>query len=270
MAKPFRRQRGTLLPLRTVIPAISALVLMAGVSLAQDSEQLLNATITAQAQTDSQSQQTQQTVDQLTEQGKEYFAEYRVAAQQLDQLRIYNSNLEQLVRDQQREADSLQEQLENFGNIEEGIVPLMYELVASLKTFVELDMPFLQNERNDRLQRLETNLERSDLTVSEKYRQIMEAYQIETGYGRNIEAYPGRLEVDGVERKVVLLRIGRIVLAYQTPDQSETGYWDKLSGSWVPADDSFRRSVTEGIRMAKKQAAPTLLELPLPAAEVVQ
>lgn len=270
MAKPDVQLPGRRLRTRLVPLAIPALILVAGASLAQESERLLNATITAQAQTDTQSQRTQQAVDQLTEQGKEYFAEYRVAAQRLDQLRIYNSNLEQLVRDQQREADSLRSQLEEFGNIEEGIVPLMYELVASLKTFVELDMPFLQNERYDRVQRLETNLERSDLTVSEKYRQIMEAYQIETGYGRNIETYPGKLDVKGVERKVDLLRIGRVVLAYQTPDQSETGYWDKLSGSWVPADDSFRRAVTEGIRMAKKQAAPTLLELPLPAAEAAK
>lgn len=270
MAKSGVQLPGTLLPITLAIFALSTSVLATSASRAEESERLLNATITVQAQTDTGSQRTQQAVDQLTEQGREYFAEYRVAAQRLDQLRIYNANLEQLVADQQREAASLRGQLENFGDIEEGIVPLMYELVASLRTFIELDMPFLQNERYDRVQRLEANLERSDLTVSEKYRQIMEAYQIETGYGRNIETYPGKLEVGGTERKVDLLRIGRVVLAFQTPDQTETGYWDKLTQSWVSADDSFRRAVTQGIRMAKKQAAPTLLELPLPAAEAAQ
>ena len=238
-----------------------------GVASSQDAERLLNATITAQAQADTQAQRTQQNVTRLADERNEYFGDYRVVVQQLDQIKVYNGNLEQLVRDQRREKASLQSQLENFGNVEQGIVPLMYELVASLKNFVELDMPFLQYERSDRLQRIEANLERSDLTVSEKYRQIMEAYQIETAYGRNIEAYPGTLEIDGVERKVDLLRIGRIVLAYQTPDQSQTGYWDKRAGQWTSLDDDFRRSVTLGIRIAKKQAAPTLLELPLPAAE---
>lgn len=238
-----------------------------GVTQAQDTERLLNATITAQAQTDTQSQRSQQAVSRLADESNEYFADYRVVVQQLDQLKVYNRNLEQLVRDQQREKASLSSQLENFGNIEEGIVPLMYELVASLKTFVQFDMPFLQSERSSRLQRIEANLERSDLTVSEKYRQIMEAYQIETAYGRNIEAYPGTLQIDGVDRKVDLLRIGRIVLAYQTPDQAETGYWDKRAKRWTAADNKFRRAVTLGVRIAKKQAAPTLLELPLPAAE---
>ncbi|MDH3363329.1 MAG: DUF3450 domain-containing protein [Gammaproteobacteria bacterium] len=258
------------LPVKSVALAVllaAILPLNIGVVSAQDRERLLNATITAQAQTDTQSQRAQQTVARLADESNEYFADYRVVVQQLDQVKVYNANLEQLVRDQQREKASLRNQLENFGNIEEGIVPLMYELVASLKTFVQLDMPFLQSERGNRLERIEANLERSDLTVSEKYRQIMEAYQIETAYGRNIEAYPGTLQIDGVDRKVDLLRIGRIVLAYQTPDQAETGYWDKKARRWTALDDKFRRAVTLGVRIAKKQAAPTLLELPLPAAE---
>lgn len=258
------------LPVKSVALAAvlaAVLVLNTGVAAAQDRERLLNATITAQAQTDTQSQRAQQTVARLADESNEYFADYRVVVQQLDQVKVYNANLEQLVRDQQREKASLRNQLENFGNIEEGIVPLMYELVASLKTFVQLDMPFLQSERGNRLERIEANLERSDLTVSEKYRQIMEAYQIETAYGRNIEAYPGTLQIDGVDRKVDLLRIGRIVLAYQTPDQAETGYWDKKAKRWTALDNKFRRAVTLGVRVAKKQAAPTLLELPLPAAE---
>ncbi len=267
MTQLFIKVRRKAFVLSLVVSVTAVLTANPGVTWAQDAERLLNATITAQAQSDTQAQRAQQTVTRLAEERNDYFADYRVVVQQLDQVKVYNGNLEQLVRDQQREKASLNSQLENFGNIEQGIVPLMYELVAALKNFVELDMPFLQYERSNRLQRIEANLERSDLTVSEKYRQIMEAYQIETAYGRNIEAYPGTLEIDGVERKVDLLRIGRIVLAYQTPDQSETGYWDKRAGQWTSLDDDFRRSVTLGIRIAKKQAAPTLLELPLPAAE---
>ncbi len=247
-----------------------ALLLLGGMrpANAQDTASLLDSTLGAQAQIDSEAQRSQLRVAQLAEQSSEYLADYRVAVQQLEQLNVYNANLEQLVGDQEREKASLREQLENFGDVEQGIVPLMYELVAALKAFVELDMPFLQNERRNRVDRLEANLERSDLTVSEKYRQIMEAYQIETGYGRNIEAYPGTLEIDGEDRKVDLLRIGRVVLAYQTPDQAQSGFWNKLTKEWEPLDGSYRRAVTEGLRIARKQAAPTLLVLPLPAAEI--
>jgi len=245
-------------------------LLAVGDASAQSAKQLLSQTIDEQANVDTRAQQSQIRVAQLDEQTSEYFGEYRVALQQLEGLRIYNGNLESLIADQEQEKSSIGRQLDDFGDMEQGIVPLMYDMIAGLKTFVELDMPFSQVERQSRVDRLETNIERSDLTVSEKYRQIMEAYQIETAFGRNIEAYIGSLDVGGTLRKVDLLRVGRILLAYQTPDLSETGFWDKTTGTWQPLDGSFRRAISDGLRIARKQAAPSLLELPLPAAEAAQ
>ena len=268
MANPIPTGPGKRAWLPVVLFSGAYLAIAGADSMAQDAAQILDSTLQTQAQADTSAQRSQAAVSQLASQSSEYFADYRVAVQQLDQLKVYNANLQRLISDQDREKTSLREQLENFGDIEQGIVPLMYGLVASLKSFVALDMPFLRNERNSRVERLEANLERSDLTVSEKYRQIMEAYQIEAGYGKNIEAYAGTLPIDGENRKVDLLRIGRVVLAFQTPDQSVTGFWDKSAGQWSELADEYRRAVTQGIRIARKQAAPTLLDLPLPTAEV--
>ncbi len=57
-------------------------------------------------------------------------------------------------------------------------MPFTVEMIAVLRTFIELDMPFPQRGRYDRVDRLEANMDRADLAVTEKYRQIMEAYQI--------------------------------------------------------------------------------------------
>ncbi len=244
--------------------------LLTGTSFAQSAEQLLAQTIDEQASVDTGSQQSQIRVAQLDEQASEYFGEFRVALQQLERLRIYNGNLENLIADQEAEKASIDHQLNDFGDMEQGIVPLMYDMIAALEKLVGLDMPFSQVERHSRVDRLAVNIDRADLTVSEKYRQIMEAYQIETTYGRNIEAYIGSLPIDGVDRKVDLLRVGRILLAYQTPDLSQTGFWDTGTNSWQELDSSFRRAITDGLRIARKQAAPSLLELPLPAAETAQ
>jgi len=237
---------------------------------AQTAEQLLNTSFSEQSNVAAKAQQSQLRVAQLDEQTSEYFGEYRVTLQQLERLRIYNGNLENLVVDQDQEKSSIARQLNEFGDMEQGIVPLMYDMIAALKKYVELDAPFSRLERQTRIDRLEVNIERSDLTVSEKYRQIMEAYQIETTYGRNIEAYMGSLQIGGVDRKVDLLRVGRIFLAYQTPDLTETGYWDTATRSWRPLDNSFRRAVTDGLRIARKQAAPSLLNLPLAAAKAAE
>jgi Protein of unknown function (DUF3450) len=249
-----------------VLLALPALLSQSMPAAAQNAGQLLDTAISEQAGINQKSQQSQLRIAQLDEQASEYFGDYRVAVQQLESSRIYNGNLERLINDQEREKQSINRQLDDFGDVEQGIVPLMYEMIAALKAFIDLDMPFSQNERRDRVRRLENNMDRSDLTVSEKYRQIMEAYQIETSYGRNIETYLGTLAIDGVDRKVDMLRVGRVLLAYQTPDQSETGFWDTTNNEWVPLEGSYRRAITEGIRVARKQAAPALLELPLPAA----
>ncbi|MEJ2603554.1 MAG: DUF3450 domain-containing protein [Gammaproteobacteria bacterium] len=213
------------------------------------------------------SQRSQVRISQLADQTSELLGDYRVTTQQLDRVRIYNDNLQTLVEDQEEEKASITRQLEEFGDVEQGIVPLMLEMIADLRAFIELDMPFQLRERMDRVARLEDNMSRSDLTVSEKYRQIMEAYKEEARFGRNIESYPGTIAIDGVDTTVTFLRVGRILLAYQTADKSRTGFWNKQTGQWEELDSSYRRPITDGIAIAKKQAAPQLLTLPVPAPE---
>ncbi|RLA32305.1 MAG: hypothetical protein DRR11_02435 [Gammaproteobacteria bacterium] len=247
----------------------AGLTLLMGTSAAQESAQTIDPAVAEQAASDQQSRQSQLEVDQLDDQTGSDIAANRQAARQLNRRRIYNSNLEELVADQEREKLSLQQQIDEFGSVERGVVPLMFDMIATLRKFIELDMPFLQKERADRLARLETNMSRSDLSVTERYRQIMEAYQIEVSYGRNIEAYIGTLEIGGEERRVDLLRVGRIVLAYQTLDRTETGFWDKTERHWV-VDNSYSRDIADGLRIARKQMAPRLLEMPVPAAGLVK
>jgi len=243
----------------------AALAMLVSIAAAQEPAPTIDPAVEEQAASGQESQQSQQQIDQLDDETGTDIVENRQAARNLNRRRIYNRNLDELVADQEREKQSLQQQIDEFGNVERGVVPLMFDMIATLRKFIELDMPFLQRERSDRLARLETNMSRSDLSVTERYRQIMEAYQIEVSYGRNIEAYTGTLEINREERKVDLLRVGRILLAYQTLDRAETGFWDKIERRWV-VDNSYRRDISDGLRIARKQMAPRLLELPLPAA----
>ena len=257
---------------RTLI-AISLALIFSGLSniaSAQEPERVIEPALSEQAAADEDSELSQQLVDEMDNQTSDNIAENRLAMQELSRLKIYNGNLDRVVQDQEREKLSLERQIADFGDVERDVVPLMFEMIDALEAFIELDLPFSQIERSTRVARLKTAMDRSDLTVSEKYRQIMEAYQIEASYGRNIEAYIGTLEIDGVERRVDMLRVGRVLLAYQTLDGASTGNWDRASGQWVESDDSFRREVTDGLRIARKQMAPRLLELPVPAAGAAQ
>lgn len=247
--------------------ACAALALMAvlplGQALAQ--ERTLNTALSEQKSSVQDSARSQARIAQLADQTTELLGEYRVVIQRLDRVRIYNENLVQLVGDQGREMTDIQRQLTSFQEVQQDIIPLMFEMIDDLAQLVELDMPFQLQERRDRVEMLRDIMGQSDVTVSEKYRQIMNAYQIEADFGRTTEAYDGQLG----DRKVDFLRVGRILLAYQTPDRAETGFWNKNTREWEVAN-GFRNDVVEGLRIARQQAAPNLLRLPVPAPETEQ
>ncbi len=212
----------------------------------------------------------QKTIDKLSDDTEDLAAEYRSTLQTTRSLDVYNRQLESLIAAQDREVESLNRQIERVTEVSREILPLMLRMIDSLEKFVALDIPFLEEERRDRVQQLRDMMDRADVTISEKYRRILESYQIEYDYGRNIEAYSGELAGADDKRTVDFLRIGRLALLYQTLDGQETGTWNQSDRSWEILDAEYRGPVAEGIRMARKQVAPDLIRVPLPAAEALQ
>lgn len=236
---------------------------------------LLLASATAPAQTlaqaveartsgNAEDMESQRRIDALSEETDKMLAEYRTRLKQIDALRIYNSQMEQLIASQDIEMASLRRQIDDVEVVGRGVTPLMLKMIDALDAFVALDVPFLKAERARRVQHLRELMGRADVTNAEKYRRILEAYQIENDYGRTIEAYRGTL-ADG--RTVDFLRVGRIALVYQTLDASELAVWDQETEGWIELDSSYRTAIKQGLRIARKQSAPDLISLPLPAAQ---
>ena len=230
-----------------------------------DPIEILDDTLFVQRSSDLGSKDSQTIVSNLSDETQDLLGQYRLVLQQIDRLVAYNDYVERLIVDQEAQITDIRKQLDQFALIERGIVPLMLDSIDILDKFIDLDVPFLLEERKARVARLRTIMDLSDVTVSEKYRQIMDAYQIETTYGRDIEAYTGLLEIDGESRQVDFLRIGRTSLTYQTPDQEETGFWNKQAGQWEKLPNKYQNYVTQGLRVARKQVTPNLLELPIEA-----
>ena len=219
----------------------------------------------AQVKTDLAAQKSQQQVDNLADETTLMVAEYRETLRQTDSLRAYNDQLDKLVISQQKEIDSINVQLRNIETTQRDIVPLMLKMIDVMAQFVELDIPFLPNERHTRVVQLQTLMERADVTLAEKYRRILEAYQVETEYGRTIEAYQGDLTDKESTRTVDFLRIGRVSLYYLTLDGLEAGIWNN---GWQKLDDGYRQAISQGLKIAKKQLPPDLLVLPVKTVEV--
>jgi hypothetical protein len=208
--------------------------------------------------------QSQERIDKLADDTERMSAEYRGLLKQIAAVRVYNRQIDELIASQQAETVSMQAQIDEVEQVGRQVTPLMLEMIEALDLFVKLDSPFLPGERKMRIAGLKEMMTRADVTDAERFRRILEAYQIENEYGRTIEAYSGELALDGRTRTVEYLRVGRIVLIYQTRDRDEMGFWDQERRTWQPLDGEYRSAVRQGIQMARKQTAPDLLRLPVP------
>lgn len=210
--------------------------------------------------------QSQKKVDALDDQKADLLGQYRAVQQQLASIKDYNAQVQTLVDAQDTQANGLQRQIDDATSVGRGVTPMMLRMIESLKQFVELDVPFLLDERKSRVDQLEKLMARADVTEAEKYRRITEAYQIENEYGRTIEAYRGTLDAEGSEgRTVEFLRVGRTVLVYRTFDGEEIGVWNQAERAWQPLGAEYKGALKDGFRIARKQAAPDLFRVPVSA-----
>ena len=230
----------------------------------------LNDIFQVAAQMNQASTRSQAKIDSLTEETRKLLNEYKTVLKEIEGLRVYNRQLEKQISNQEREMEELAASIDKVTVIERQITPLMLRMIDGLEQLVSLDMPFLIKERTDRIDRLREMMDRADVAVSEKFSQVFRAYQIENEYGRTMETYGDTIVIDGTERKVDILKIGRVALLYQTPDGEETGMYNKNARAYEAVSDDYQASVRQGIRMARQQATQDMFSIPVHGAEAAQ
>jgi hypothetical protein len=243
---------------------IRLLVVLVPAALAAPAGAQLQEALNAQGQVDREAAQSQEQLNDIRERTQDAAGRYAQASADADSLERFNAQLQEQVEAQETEIASIQNQLLEIETTNREVQPLMQQMVDTLARFVELDVPFLLEERTTRVQDLKDMMGRADITVSEKYRAILEAYQIELEYGRTLSAYEGRLGTGADARTVEFAQLGRVSLMYRTLDGSETGYWDVNQKTWV-VDDSYKEAVEEALRVARRDGAADLLTVPVPA-----
>jgi hypothetical protein len=230
------------------------------------SAQSLNKVINAENQRTKLAQESQQRIDSTVDQTRKKEDEYKRVLKEIEGLKIYNTLLGRQIDAQERKKVQLTESIEQVEVISRQIVPSMTRMIDSLTVFVDLDVPFLLDERTERVASLEALLVNPDVNDAEKFRKVTEAYQIENDYGRTIEAYSGSLDIEGEKRKVEFLRIGRVAFMYQTQDGKLSGVWDQEARRWDDAS-AYKNEIKAGLKIANKQVAPDLILLPVATPE---
>ncbi len=227
----------------------------------------LDPAIQAGKEINQSAEKSQQKIDKISDDIQSRLQQFKAINKEIDGLLVYNKQLDKQIANQEAEKADINESIDKVSVVERQVTPLMIRMIDGLAQFVNLDVPFLPQERAKRIEDLKSMMDRADIAPSEKFRRVLEAYQVEVDYGKTIEAYTGTLNIQGEERDVDFLRVGRVALIYQTRDGKLSGAWDANQNEFVELSPEYRTSITKGLRIARKQLAPDLLTLPISAAE---
>ena len=261
----MKNQRLKAVALSTVL---SAGALMGSVAQA---DQTLDAVLQVGQTMTTAGMKSQQRIEKVADETASLLQNFKTVNKQIEGLRVYNSQLKKQLANQLVVIGELETSIEQVTVMERQIQPLILRMLDGLEQFVSLDVPFHIEERQDRVEMLRANMDRADISVAEKFRQVLEAYKIESEYGRKIDTYKDSLDIGGQERVVNILRVGRISLMYQTTDGELSGAWDQKQQAWVELDSGdYASAIKKGVRIAKKQASIDIMNMPILAPEVVQ
>jgi hypothetical protein len=250
--------------MKRVAILVSGAALLAALGAPAHAQNFSRALDEAQA-TANEAKASQQRIDQLDDQTMSLLNDYRANLKQLESVKRFNASLVRNVEAQTRQIARIQSDIENVGGLQRAVTPLMEDMLTRLGDVVEADMPFLLDERRERVARLKAMMGNPDIAVAQRYRLIVEAYQIENEYGRTIGAYKGGIDDGGTLRSGEFLRVGRVALMFKTEDDSVMKIWDKDQKAWVNLPRSYLPDIRNGLRMAKEQSSPALLPVPVKA-----
>lgn len=182
-----------------------------------------------------------------------------------DWLEFQNEKYVKYIKKQHAVIAELERRKKEAKLIRMQLEPFLETVVARLEEFVEQDLPFLPEERRQRIAFLHSSLDDYHLSLSEKLRRVFEALLVETEYGRNVATTTQELDLDGTATQVTVFRLGRTALFYQAADGTSAGVWDRQAGAWKPLDQGVVRTLRRATEMAERKRAVELLELPIGA-----
>ena len=227
-----------------------------------DDSALLEEAISIEASSANAAADRQSYIDNIDSQIITLIGDIQFLSQQLDLTNIYNRQMQDLINSQNQEIQSINEQMVELDNTNRGILPKLEEMILTLESIVQNDIPFLLDERNDRIANLKDILLQSNVSTSEKFRRVFEAYQIENEYGRTIESYRDEITVDGSQYNVEIFRLGRVGLYARTSDGKYNAMYSKKENKWVK-QRGIDSELVIALKIARKELPPSLLKLPV-------
>ncbi|RZB33459.1 MAG: hypothetical protein SRB2_04012 [Desulfobacteraceae bacterium Eth-SRB2] len=208
-------------------------------------------------------QETQKKEDAWAGKKAELTARYRSLSYGNKHLEKVKKKTGQMLNSQKDLVDEAKRKIEESARIQEELQACLESIITRLEEFIKRDLPFLPEERSDRLALIKETLASPDRRAAEKYRRVMEALQIETGYGHTVEVYQDTVDLDSRPVLVDILRLGRLSLFCQTPDGKVVGHYDRAPKRWISLSSGYRRDINKAVEMARHERTIDLVRLPI-------
>lgn len=247
----------TMKAIRTSLLAGAAALVAAGAAQAQ-----LDTALQVARQSTQAGAQAQEQIDRLADQADNAEREYLALREQIESQQVFLEQQRVFLRSQENELAGLELQLERVGNIERDLTPMLLEMYVGLESFIEQDLPFRMIEREDRLGRIRDALEDAQISPAERYRLLLNAYEIEAAYGRSLVAYDEEVEIDGALQPAQILQIGRVALIRDVNGDLEI--LTKANPEWRPVPGGMAADVQRAFRIANEVTTPEVFVAPLP------
>jgi hypothetical protein len=248
--------------------ALTAGAVLAGWSHA---DQSLNAVLAVGQSKVEDAQKSQLRINKLQDETSDLIAKFKQVNKTIDGLRVYNAQLEKQLESQREVMAKLEESTAQVTVIQRQIQPLVLEMLDAIEQFVQLDAPYRKEDRLRRIAAVRALMEDAQVTVAERFRQVLEIYSIESEYARKVDTYETELNINGENLKVNVIAVGRVALMYQTLDGSLSGVWDRGAKQWVALDaGKYKTPIRNAIRIAQKKAQNDIMLLPIAAPEAAK
>ncbi len=208
-------------------------------------------------------QSAQKAVDQWRGDRERLTARFELLQEEIKQLKDRDAELQTAVDATRERLAGKNRQLAEISRITGEITPFLDELLVKLQTVSQEGPPFLQQERQQRSEKLQALVRDPAVSVGEKYRRLMEGLLVEAEYGATTEVYQAHIDLQGQSTLVDIFRLGRLNLFYLSLDQHSCGLYNGAAKTWEPLDGTYLRPIKSAVAMAAKRQPVELVTLPL-------
>lgn len=183
-----------------------------------------------------------ETVKKLSEwqaQKERMKAKYYQLKEALEVSNVEIAHMREIVAKQDAYIARTNNKIMEMEKMRQALVPYLNEVVARMEEHINTDLPFLRQERADRVANLKAILADPEVTLAEKLRRVFEGLRVEMDYGKSVETTKEEITYQGQKLAVHVLRLGRTALLMQTLDEQEVGIyngkeWEKLPSRYAP------------------------------------